>query len=219
MRHEHRIARAASLALRLLEPLAVALQIAETKWVGDGLRQLDGREFGFVKEQCETLLRRHAQMGVAIATDEEIGLKIAAEKHLAAIRAFLPKILRHFRLRSNDGADLRQDEIRQPVHRAVSFCRAWRTPSAKARTSASTAPTRVGSAFPAESREAAMRSTSAEPTTAASATRATSCACAGVRMPKPTATGKVVCRFSLATAAVTLCAAADFVPVMPATET
>src|SRR5579863_6527855 len=212
MRHEHRIARAASLALRLLKPLAVALQIAETKRVGNRLGQLDGREFCLVEEQCETLLRRHTQMSVAIAADEVTRFEVAAEEHLAAIRAFLPKIFRHFRLRSNDGADLGQDEIRQPVHRAGSFCRAWRTPWAKACTSASTAPTSVGIALPSESSEAAMRSTSAEPTTAASATRATSCACAGVRMPKPTATGKVVCRFSRATAAVTVSAAADFVP-------
>ena len=44
------------------------------------------------------------------------------------------------------------------------------------------------------SRASAMWPTSAEPTTAASATRAMAAACAGVRMPKPTATGSALCR-------------------------
>ena len=75
-----------------------------------------------------------------------------------------------------------------------------RTPSASARTSARTASTRPGLAFPCGSRFSARRSTIAVPTTAASAACATSAACAGVLMPKPTATGRSVNRRSRATA-------------------
>ena len=45
-----------------------------------------------------------------------------------------------------------------------------------------------------------MRSTMAEPTTAASADAATAAACSGVVMPKPTATGRSVWRRSRSTA-------------------
>src|SRR6185312_7339267 len=125
-------------------------------------------------------------------------------------------ILRHLFLgdRLLDRADLRQNEIRQPVH-----ARALRTPLLKALTSPSTASMRSGVALPFASSEDATRSTSAEPTTAASATFATAAACAGVRMPKPTATGSSVCFFSRVTAAVITSPVADLVPVTPATAT
>ena len=64
-----------------------------------------------------------------------------------------------------------------------------------------------------------MWPTSAEPTTAASATRAMAAACAGVRMPKPTATGSALWRRRRATAAPTCSASGALVPVMPVIET
>ena len=65
----------------------------------------------------------------------------------------------------------------------------------------------------------AISSTSAEPTTAASATRAMAAARSGVRMPKPTATGRPVAARMRATAGATAASSASSVPVTPATET
>ena len=59
----------------------------------------------------------------------------------------------------------------------------------------------------------------AEPTTTPSATRAIGPACSGVRTPKPTAIGRSVVAFSLATACSIDVSAADCLPVIPATET
>ena len=49
--------------------------------------------------------------------------------------------------------------------------------------------------------------------------RAISAACAGSRMPKPTATGRRVCRLMRATSGAIRSATAAFWPVMPVTET
>ena len=96
---------------------------------------------------------------------------------------------------------------------------ALRTASASARTLACTAGTNSAEALPSLSRFRPTRSTSAEPTTAASAMRAISAACSGSRMPKPTATGSRVCRLMRATSGATSSATAAFWPVMPVTET
>lgn len=64
-----------------------------------------------------------------------------------------------------------------------------------------------------------MADTSAEPTTAASALRATEAASSGVLMPKPTASGSFVCRLRRAIASLIAETAAPLAPVMPVIET
>ncbi len=65
----------------------------------------------------------------------------------------------------------------------------------------------------------ASASTSAVPTTAPSAFSAMARAASGVRMPKPTQTGSLVCRLMRATASPTALASALALPVMPVIET
>ena len=58
-----------------------------------------------------------------------------------------------------------------------------------------------------------------DPTTTASATLATAAARSGVRMPKPTATGRPDALRTRVTCGATTAASASFTPVTPATET
>src|SRR5579883_486021 len=218
MRYDQGVATGTRFGLRLLEAIAVALAVAEFKWIGDRLGQFDARAAAFIEQQRQPLFGIEPQVMAATAADEEIGLEVAVEQHLAATRAFVPEILRHIFLR-HDGADLRQDEVGKPAHRKTAFWRAPRTPAASARTSSSTAVTKPASGLPAASTCSARRCTSAEPTAAASATRATEAACSGERMPNPTAMGNDECRLRRATAAAISPELADLVPVMPAIET
>ena len=89
-------------------------------------------------------------------------------------------------------------------------------PSARARTWSNTRRTVSGPAQPSASRLSASVSTSAVPTTAASATLTAPAACAGVRMPKPIAMGRAVAWRMRGTAAAKCSAEADRVPVIPA---
>ncbi len=145
MRDDDGIAPGGGFGVRLLEPVGIALAIAEAQRIDDRLRQLDAGEFAVVEQHGETALRIEPHVERAGVADIEIGLELAMEEHLAAARAFVPEIVRHL-LR----ADLRQDEIGQPAHGLPPL--AARTPAASAATSASTAATRPGRARPAASR-------------------------------------------------------------------
>jgi hypothetical protein len=74
-----------------------------------------------------------------------------------------------------------------------------------------------GEAVPSAPTCAPIRLTSADPTTAASATFAIAAACSAVLMPKPTATGRSVALQARHGRNAAL--AAERVPVMPAIET
>src|ERR1019366_2402994 len=123
------------------------------------------------------------------------------EDHLAAGRAFPPKIFRRLAAAFADQfLDAGTDEIGDPVHaRTLASEPAWME-SARARQSSATAATirsRPASWF------SAMTVTMAEPTTAAAAMLAIWAACAGVRMPNPTATGRLLAFLIRANAAFT----------------
>src|SRR5260370_399198 len=84
-------------------------------------------------------IERHVEE--AGVTDVEIGLELAVKQHLAAARALVPQIVRDLFL-GDDGADLGEDKVGEPAHRAALVPpRAARTPAARAATSASTAST------------------------------------------------------------------------------
>ena len=157
-------------------------------------------------------------MMAAAAADVEIGLELAMEQHLPAARAFVPEIVRHLAL-GDDGADLRQDEIGEPVHgRAAARVR---TPSAQARAPRpSTASTRPGFALPVgiergrhalDQRRAHHRGIG----DARDLRRLRRRADAEADRDRQASNA----RFRRATAAATLATAADLVPVMPAIAT
>src|SRR6185295_10367737 len=98
-------------------------------------------------------------------------------------------------------------------------CFAPLTPCASADTRSATAPTVLGVARPSLSRLARSASTSAVPTTAPLAFSAIARAASGVRIPKPTQTGSLVCRLIRATASPTALESALALPVMPVMET
>src|SRR6185312_4325883 len=96
---------------------------------------------------------------------------------------------------------------------------ALRTPCASKAARSATALTVFAVAWPSESRLSRNASTSAVPTTAPLARSAMAHAASGVRMPKPTHTGSLVCRLMRATASPTTFELAAAAPVMPVIET
>src|SRR5690606_16718244 len=210
-RHQHSIL-VAGLALRLLQAIGVALGVAELERVDRNRRQLGQVVLALVEQHAEPALGVETHVVPAVRADVQLLLQLAMEDHLRAARALMPQIVRG--LPPDELLQLGPNEIGQPAH-----ARALRTPPERSRTSESTLSTiSSGSGFSC-SRQSAIRCTSAEPTTAASATRATSAACSGVLMPKPTASGRSVCRRSRSTAAATASADAEVVPVMPVIAT
>src|SRR6266567_3899411 len=110
------------------------------------------------------------------------------------------------------------DHAPRLFHAIVAYsaaCFAPRTPCASADTRSATAPTVLGVARPSGSRLARSASTSAVPTTAPLAFSAIARAASGVRMPKPTQTGSLVCRLMRETASPTTLESALALPVMP----
>src|SRR5208282_5647538 len=115
---DDRIAAGAECRLSFLEPVGVTRAVAEVERVDDRLWQLDPRKGAVIEDELEALLSAYPQVVAAIAADVEIGFELAIKQHLLATRAFRPQILRH-RLLGHDCADLRQDEIGEPIHRRL----------------------------------------------------------------------------------------------------
>src|SRR5208282_6861673 len=171
MRHDDRIGEA-RLALRFLEAVAVALEVAE-------LGQIDPVVLAVVEEHREPLLGREPHVMAAVRADVEVRLKLAMEDHLPAFGAFMPKLVRNLGL-LHEGADAGPHEIGEPVHEAaLALALAPRTPALSRRTKARASGTSAGLARPAASSPLAITSTRAEPTTAASAKRAKPAASSG----------------------------------------
>ncbi len=179
-----------------LQPVGVALDVAELQGIDGILRKLGTLILAVVEQQLQPPLPADAEMVAAIRmrADAQVRLQLAVEDHLLALRAFLPEIVGHARL-ARERLQLGADEVGEPVHgvRVPSGA-----PCARARRRPAAEPSRARP----RRRRFRRRSppgrrcadTSAEPTTAASATRATAAACSGVLMPKPTATGRSVWR-------------------------
>ena len=109
---------------------------------------------------------------------------------------------------------------RLPARRAM-----WQTVRTRPRSAASharcapSASPRTNSSTSATGRPAAISPTMAEPTTQPSATPAMVCAVSGLRMPKPTITGRSVCALIRATSGPTSVASAAAAPVIPVIDT
>ena len=169
----------AGLVARLLQPVGVALAVAEAQRVGGHLRQLDAGE-GCRRRTVQAAARaRSARMWwPQCGQTFRFCSRSRVEHHLLAVGHWSQRLSGTSR-RPEQGADLRADVFGEPAHAAHLRARA-RTPSARrahlVEHARAPCPARRG---PRASRLAASVSISAEPTTAASATRTASAACAG----------------------------------------
>src|SRR5262245_45906455 len=62
------------------------------------------------------LRRRHAVVVVRAREDELIGFQVLVENHLPGLGALLPHVVRHVALRGEEAADLRPNDVVDPVH-------------------------------------------------------------------------------------------------------
>src|SRR5690606_15523825 len=191
----------------LLEPVDVFLRIAELERVlahfGRGQQLI-----AFVEQLREPHIGADAAVVFAARADVAVRLELAREQHVVAARALDPQIVGRLALLGEGGQ--RIADAGEPAH-AFAFaaeCTAAASSDVRRRTCS-------GAASPCSP----ISSTSAEPTTTPSATRAMAAACSGVRTPKPTATGRSVERLMRVTLASMESNAACCLPVMPATET
>ena len=99
----------------LAQPLGIAPAVAKAQRVDRGLGQLDGVERAAVEQQLEALAAADAEMMAAMPADHQVGGEVAGQEGLLAARALAPQIVWHL-LAPDQGADLRQDEIGEPVH-------------------------------------------------------------------------------------------------------
>src|SRR5665213_2424064 len=161
------------------------------------------------------ILRRLAAQDVADLGPDDVGEPIHGSLRIAIGRRSPLNIWRPGRCPPSRWS--------RPVSTAIvaysAACLAPRTPSASAATKSATASMVVPVARPSASRLPRKASTSAVPTTAPSAFSAMPRAASGVRMPKPTHTGSLVCRLMRATASPTTEVSALALPVMPVMET
>src|SRR6185295_2202545 len=228
----------------VLDAVDIFALIAKLERIGRHFRQRDVVPSLVVEDRFQPRGRAHAHVIVRAGDDELVGLDVLVEHELPGIRALDPQILR--RLAAQDVADFWADDIGEPIHGSLrnavnastdsygdpdlarqaaaivaysAACFAPRTPCASADTRSATAPTVLGVARPSLSRLARSASTSAVPTTAPLAFSAIARAASGVRIPKPTQTGSLVCRLIRATASPTALESALALPVMPVMET
>ena len=129
MRNHDRVLLAGLFAL-LLQAVAVALLVSKAQRVGRRLRQFDAHERSFVEQHRQAAQRRQPHVVAAMRAHPRVRLEVAVENHLGAGRALVPEVLGHLRL-AHEGADLRPDEIGQPVHGALSVRLARRRQAAR----------------------------------------------------------------------------------------
>ena len=149
-------------------------------------------------------------------------LKVRLGRELGEVD--LPRLTKH--LGDTLGLRLREPEVLQALRRPEgveqgrAHPRASRTPPARSRTSPWTASVQARPR-PALLVEVACHAGRPGPSRPRRRRRCGRCsaACCGSRMPKPTATGRSVCRFRRATSGATWSATAVLTPVMPVSET
>src|SRR3546814_5775519 len=94
MRHYNRIF-FAGLALRVPEALRIAFLVAELQRVGRRLGKFDSGMAAPIEQHRQALLGRNPEMVPAMRADMQVRLEIAMKDHLAAVRAFVPEVVRH----------------------------------------------------------------------------------------------------------------------------
>ena len=78
------------LALRLLEPLDVALAVAELERIGRRLRQLDPGPAALVEQRLEAELGPDPEVVAAVRADALVRFQVAVEDHVLAARTVAP---------------------------------------------------------------------------------------------------------------------------------
>ena len=99
-----------------LQPVAIALVVAEAQRVLRHLRRGQALMRALVEQRRKPLLRADAHMVAALRTDVLRGHEIAVEHHLAAAGAFAPQIVLGRGLGAHQALDPWADEIGYPVH-------------------------------------------------------------------------------------------------------
>src|SRR5262249_8092775 len=81
------------------------------------LGELGALELAVVEQQLQPPLPADAKMmaAVRVRTDPQVGLELAMEDHLLALRTFFPEIVGRTRL-AGQRLELGTDEVREPVH-------------------------------------------------------------------------------------------------------
>ena len=152
------------LALRLAQAIGVALAVAELQRIARHLGQLDAGVVALVEQRLEALHGAQPHVMVAVRADPQVGFEVAVEDHLAAGRAFVPEVFRHLGLRVTSARSFGRTKL------VSQFMSPSRPPAASSCTKPSTSSTSPASACPVRCHFCAQcGSTSAEPTTAASA--------------------------------------------------
>ena len=105
----------AGLGPRILQAVDIFLLILEFQRIIGRLGQFDPLIEALVKQHLQPRLDLEAEMLAAMRTNIECGLKVAMKHHVAADRAAVPQIFRHF-ARGDQPLELGADEIGQPVH-------------------------------------------------------------------------------------------------------
>src|SRR5262249_13184667 len=155
-----------------LQPIGVAFGVTEAQRIGGHLRQFDAGKAAFIEGIADAFEGTQSQVKRAGGGHFSVREEITMGDTLLAGRKLGAEIFRHLASREQR-ADLGTNVFGEPVHACT---RAPRTPVASSCTWSSTARTNCG--LP---RFAAMVLHRAEPTTAASAMRTASAACAGER--------------------------------------
>ena len=102
------------LGARILDAVDIFALVAELQRIGGHLGQRDVVPGLVVEDRLQPRHRAHAHVVVRAGNDELVGLDVLVEHELPGIRALDPQILR--RLAAQDVADLRPDDVGEPVH-------------------------------------------------------------------------------------------------------
>ena len=102
------------LGARILDAVDIFALVAEFQRIGRHFGQRDVVPGLVVEDRLQPRHRAHAHVVVRAGNDELVGLDVLVEHELPGIRALDPQILR--RLAAQDVADLRPDDIGEPIH-------------------------------------------------------------------------------------------------------
>ena len=163
----HRVVQA-GLGAGVLQAIGIAALVAEFQRIERHLRQLHVEPGLAVEHGLEAGRRAHAHVVVRAGDHPLVRLDVLVEDELAGLRTLDPEILRHIPA-LQEVSKLRRD-FGNPVHvHSAATRRAERTPRASSATRSVTLFTVRALALPLASRLCRTASTSADPTTTASA--------------------------------------------------
>ena len=112
---EHRVVEL-GVRLGILEALGVTAAVAELERVVRNRPHRHALVLAAVEEVLQAHIGRHAHVIVGARDDELVGLEVLVEDHLPGLRALHPKIVGDLALRRQEAADLRPDDVIDPIH-------------------------------------------------------------------------------------------------------